>query len=564
MNNQQLLKYFFLFIVSFLLFSYFQHFPTLPDPDSFYHAKMAVLIRDQGIVYDFPWLEFTILKKYYIDHHFLYHVLLVPFVSFLDPLVGIKLATAFFAAVLIVIFYWFLEKFKVRGAFFYSLLLLAINPFVFRINLAKASSLAIIVLLFGLYFIFKQKYWQLFVLSFIYVWTHGGWPLILILTSFYILGDLVIKVHFLFLNQKFKIQNSKFKILEFIRNLKLLIRNLLKNGFAQENIKLFLSCFLGLIAGIIINPYFPKNLHFYWVHIVKIAVIGYKNVINVGAEWYNYNFFDLISNASLVFVLLIAGLSALFVYFVKYYCKGAAAEAISLKHERDFHESDTLKTKKQTLALFLIFIFFFALTLRSRRNVEYWVPFSVLFSAFLLNNYLPYKFEEVLKKLQKIFKRQKMLAGTISLYFLFALPFIIGRDFTSVVNNYQNGISFDKYRGASEWLAKNTPAGSMVFHNDWDDFPPLFYYNSHNHYIAGLDPTFMYEYNKELYQKWVDITTGKESKNLAEVIKNDFKAEFIFVDKDHLAFENNLKKDGRFKKVYGDDEGRVYKLINYK
>jgi hypothetical protein len=501
---------------------------------------MAVLIRDQGIVKDFPWLQFTILKNYYIDHHFLYHVALIPFVSFLDPLVGIKLATALFAALLILVIYWFLQKFKIKGAIFYCLILLISSPFIFRINLAKASSVSLILLLFGTYFIFKRKLWQLFALSFIYVWTYGGWPLILVLTVFYISSDSLIKTIDYFSNQKLEIQNSKFKILEFFKNF-------VKTAVSKPNLKLFISCFGGLLAGVVINPFFPKNLLFYWHQIIEIAVVNYQGKIGVGAEWYPYDFGDLVSNSSFVFILLILSFAFFFINFLE-----------NFVGQKKFFKAD-YKTKTFILCLNLLALFFLTFTLRSRRNVEYFIPFAVLSAGFSLNQPL-----SSAKKYWSIFndwwQKRKILASVICLYVLAVVPFTAVRNILSVKDLYAGGDSTQKYRGAAEWLKKNTPARSIIFHNDWDDFPPLFYYNSGNYYIDGLDPTFMYDYDKNLYQEWVDITTGKK-KNISELVKNDFHSEYVFVDKDHAALENNLKSDGHFEMVYKDSEGKIYKLI---
>jgi hypothetical protein len=49
----------------------------------------------------------------------------------------------------------------------------------------------------------------------------------------------------------------------------------------------------------------------------------------------------------------------------------------------------------------------------------------------------------------------------------------------------------DYMAGAAEWLRTNTPEGSMVFQTDWDDFPYLYYYNTHNTWLVGLDPTYL-------------------------------------------------------------------------
>ena len=529
MKNSRLLKYFLLFVLSFSLFSYLQSSPTFPDPDSFYHAKMAALIRDQGIVYDFPWLQFTILKDYYIDHHFLYHLALVPFVTFLDPLIGIKLATATFGALLILIFHWFLQKFKIKGAFFYSLLILTISPFIFRINLAKASALSIIFLLIGVYFILKRKLWPLFILSFLYVWLFDGWPLVLILTSLYIISDAIIK----------SIDSPAQRIINIV--------NFIKNVFVGKNLKLFFSCFGGLAAGVIINPYFPKNLYFYWHHIIKIAVINYKDKIGVGAEWYPYALGDLIANDSLIFILLIITFTIFFISFIQSFASRTAKQTAPVEQRVSILSS----------AFFMFF--FLALTLRSRRNVEYFVPFAVILAAFTLNQPLSL-FQKYWLLAKNWWQKRKILASLLVLYFLIMIPATIGQNFWSLKNLFAAGYPVDKYKKISEWLANNTPEKSLIFHNDWDDFPPLFYYNTHNYYIAGLDPTFMYDFNKDLHKKWVDITTGRQE-NISEIIGKEFGAEYVFVDKDHPFLENNLKRDGHFQMIYKDDEGKIYQLI---
>lgn len=536
MKNITVLKYLSLFIIAFAIFSFFQYSPTFPDPDSFYHAKMAVLIRDQGIVKDFPWLQFTVLKDYYIDHHFLYHVSLIPFVIFLDPLVGIKLATALFGALFILIFYWFLQKFKIKYAFFYSLFLLISGPFIFRINLAKASSLSLIFLFFGFYFIARRKLWPLFFLSFFYVWSYGGWPLMLVLTSFYILAEIISDFV-----KKFKKENSE------IKNPGAAIKIFVRTLFSRENVKLFFTCFGGLLAGLVINPYFPKNLTFYWHQIIKIAVINYQNKIGVGAEWYPYGFGDLISNASLVFVLLIVSLAVFFVNFIKKFT--------------DDKKIMPPENKKVPMILATIFcaVFFLLITLRARRNVEYFIPFAVLMGAFALDQPFSF-FGKYWLTFKNWWQKRKVLASLLCLYFILMIPFTAVRNILSVKQQFLNGGSTQKYRGVAEWLKNNTREGAIIFHNDWDDFPALFYYNTHNYYIAGLDPTFMYDYDKNLHKQWVDITTGKQD-NISEIVKNNFRSEYVFVDKDHIALENNLKRDGHFKMVYKDEEGKIYQLI---
>ena len=106
----------------------------------------------------------------------------------------------------------------------------------------------------------------------------------------------------------------------------------------------------------------------------------------------------------------------------------------------------------------------------------------------------------------------------------------------------------------------NSPEGSIVIHSDWDDFPVLFYHNSHNYYIVGLDPTFMYEYDKDLYWKWVDLTTGKEVKNVYQVVKNQFNASYIIIEKDHLGMDRIINGSLGFELIYEDNEAKIYQV----
>ena len=97
-------------------------------------------------------------------------------------------------------------------------------------------------------------------------------------------------------------------------------------------------------------------------------------------------------------------------------------------------------------------------------------------------------------------------------------------------------------------------------HTDWDNFPELFYYNTKDYYIVGLDPTFMYNYDAKKYNLFADITMAKISKNLYKLIKDNFQAEYFIVNSDRIQLAKNLQNDGHFIKVYSDSDGSVYKL----
>lgn len=522
------LGYFIVFSIAFLVFSYLQASPIFADPDSFYHIKISQLIIEKGPMKEFPWLQFTVLRDNFIDHHFLYHIFLLPFVVLFDPLVGAKLATVIFASLFVLVFYFFLQQSRISGAFWYSVFLLVINPFIFRASLTKAPALSLIFLVLILLCIFRRYLFALFFLSFFYVWLHASWPLVGILVGVYVVVGSVFDA--------IKQRSAKTKKREIKKLFSSCIRKFLvfwKKLFSRTNIKLAGSALCGLMAGLVLNPFFPQNLKFYYYQIYEIAVRNYQGIIRVGGEWYSYNFFNLINNGSLVFILLLFGV-IFFIFGFK-------------------------KQNEKSWALFLLTLFFYIITLRSRRNIEYFVPFAILFSAFSI--YLGFQstfVQGLLKEMQRLINPQKWYGFFIICFFLFAIPYIGIRDIRLAKTELKNGFAFDRFKQVSLWLKDNTPEHSIVFHNDWDDFPHLFYYNSHNYYIVGLDPRFMYMYDQDLYKKWDEITTGKLFSNLYDIIKNQFRASYILIDTEHSAFEENVKMTPGFSKVYEDNQASVY------
>jgi hypothetical protein len=184
----------------------------------------------------------------------------------------------------------------------------------------------------------------------------------------------------------------------------------------------------------------------------------------------------------------------------------------------------------------------------------------MLFAAFAIHPFITkIDFRSLGKKIASYYFNKKVVFTVLAVYILVTVPTIVIRDLKQERNSFESGLRYDKFQASSNWLKNNTPKGSLVLHSDWDEFPILFYHNSHNHYIVGLDPTFMYEYDQDAYWKWVHITTGEE-KNLYDIIKNDFQNATVFLEKDHGAMDRNLKSDSRFQLMYEDQEAKIYQL----
>lgn len=545
--------YFLIGSIAFVLFFSFQGASqTLLCPDSFYHAKMASFLAEGNLIKDFPWLPYTTLSHSYANHHFLYHWLLVPFFLIFPPLIGIKVATLFFTTLTIIIFYWFLKKFEIKLPFFWTFLLLTSSVFLTRLNLAKAPAAIIPILLFGLYALFKRKYILLIIVSFAYVWFYGTWPIIIVMTIIYCFANAIKKTinRWEDIKNKLGVRNQESRIQKIRYSLSVVCCSF-KSLFAKENIELISACLLGTACGLIINPYFPENIYFYWMQIVKIGLQNYQNILPVGAEWLPYNPINLVFDNFLIFFSWIIG-SAWFFFSAK-------------KTKNLSFSGQPVKT----FALFLISVLFFFYTVKSRRNIDYFIPLAVLSGAFSLNNLivgLPWKlyFNRFKKNRENL--RFNLMVGLTSLAILTLIIFSIFSVYKNIwimkKNAFTEGANFNQLEGVANSLKETASPGEIIFHSSWGEFPSLFYHNHQNAYISGLDPTFAYIENKPLYWLWFNITTGKQKNNLAETIGNNFKSRFVFIGSDYKKIKPNFEENEKFEKTYEDKSGTIYKIID--
>ena len=548
--NRSYLGYFFVAFFGLAFFSLIQATGTFLDPDSFYHAKMTALMLKQGVVRDFPHLAYTVLPQIYTDHHFLYHILLAPFISKIYPLLGIKIATTVINTSFIVLFYAFLKKNGARWPFLFVFLLLSSTPFIFRINLAKANGLSLVFIILILFAIFKKKNIWLGFLSFLYVWAYGGWPLGIFLGGTFLIASMIANLikpsPSVIARRDPSLRSGQAPQSRFSVRLPRALRVLAMTAGRAEW-RPFAATILGSAAGLIINPYFPQNLKFYWIQIVQIALVNYQTKIGVGAEWYGFNVLELVSFSGGVFLIL--GF-AILLFFGNLVIKKKGI--ISYEAVRD-------------IFFFLICAgLFFVITIKSVRNTEYFFPFILLLSAFIIKYFYNGGAAEWIKKnLRKIF-RLKILYNGFFIYLALMISAGFAVNFWKIKKGFEGGFEFLKYKGAMAMAQENSDKGDIIFHSDWDDWPMLFYHNDYNRYIVGLDTTFMYKYSKDLYKKWRDITWGDFAGDPYKIIKDDFKASLIYIaENDIEIMDKYFENDKRYELIY-DGDGKVYKIItNY-
>jgi hypothetical protein len=484
--------------------------PDLPDNDGFYHIKMAYLMRTQGLKPEFPWLPLSILNpREFYDHHFLFHVALMPF-TFGDLRLGAKWAAVLFASLAFLSAWNLLKNQRIPYASLWALGLAAVSEaFIYRMSITRAQSLSLVVLLVGLDWLLRKKYKRLALLAFVYVWLYDAFPLLLVFAGVYALAGWLLE-----------------KRLE--------VRPLVFTG-------------LGIALGLVINPYFPYNIVFAVQHI--LPKLFEATAVSVGNEWYPYDTAQLLENSPLALAAFLSGTLAL----------GLSGRRMDLR----------------TAASFALACLFGLMLFQSRRFIEYFPPFSLVFAAFAWTpvfekrrfstgeshpsgRHLAAAGGRLSLWLASL--RIRLQAGLPAWMLVIVLAPGLWSTFKASQESLQRSKPYGTYAGASAWLAANTPAGDRVFQTDWDDFPRLFYYNTHNTYLIGLDPTYMSIYDPDLYQLWVEITQG-EVERPSEAIRREFGAGYILTDLRHGNFLEQAAADPALAEVYRDGEAVVFQIV---
>ncbi len=506
------------------------------DWDGYYHIKWSSLLWEnfsQGKwLPTFEWLPLTVLNpQHYNDHHFLFHLLQIPFLWFLEPVMAAKVATVVFATLAIFSVYWLIHHYKVQ----YPLIWLAAiftcaNMFYYRMNMAKAPPLTIILTVVGIYLLFERNYKWLLPLMFAFVWTYSLFPLLFI-------AALIWAIIVGWNERRFEWQPIAYT-------------------------------FGGMVLGNVINPYFPNNLRLFWEHAYTKIKIGSDFAVAVGGEWYPYTGMELLTHFPVAMAAMLIG------YIL-------------------FMPKNGKLPEKATFFLMFVSILL-AAQFRSKRFAEYFPPFAVLFAAFSWQAFLvpnrvelpdefkreiePYLDADKPTQRDEWWRAARMAAVWVLGIVLIGYFYIntvglgwLGVDQPGLMNTLKDNEPNDKYRRSMEWATgldangkENIPTGARIFNCNWDDFPKLFFFNTKHTYVYGLDPNYLFSQNPDLYKLLTEITDGK-TEDAGPIIRERFGANYIFADaKENDQMIAKALESGWVEMIYEDDEARIFKIREQK
>lgn len=458
--------------------------------DGYYHMKMGYLMRTQGLKPSFPYLPLTILNEAsFYDHHMLYHAYLALFAG-LDPALdggasltqGAKVASIVLPALAFLAAWWLLRRQNVPFAAVWSLSLLAVSEaFLYRMSMPRAQSASLLLLLLALHLLLQGRHRWLLPLGAVYVWTYNGFPLLMVMAGVYVAATWMLH------------------------------REVAWKALAYAGI--------GIVLGLVINPYFPANLEFIAGHLAP--KVGQSSTA-VGNEWSPYRTWTLVENSG---VALGAFLLAVL--------------ALAWREER--------VDRNALVGLGLTAVFGLML-LSSRRFVEYFPPFALIFLAFsaapLLRDW----------QTQRHRTPAQMVVVLAVVGLLAYATFVTLGDTRELVADSK---AHDHYAAATLWLRETAGDDLRLFQTDWDDFTRLFFYGGEATYTVGLDPTFMELQDADLFAEWVAITRGQVELPSA-AIRERFGANYVFSDLNHDNFLAEAAADPGLEEVYRDEYAVIF------
>jgi len=187
------------------------------------------------------------------------------------------------------------------------------------------------------------------------------------------------------------------------------------------------------------------------------------------------------------------------------------------------------------------------------RTVDFFVPFGVIFAAVVLSPWvrshsrdLPYLCVPILC----------LCVVNVFLAYLTA----------------QRSADFGHYRGASEYLQRHAP-GELVANAQWGDYYYLFFWNSSNRYVIGIEPTTTYRMDPKKYWIWRhmsederftcdhEICTQGERSDIAAAIAGRLHARYIFTDHQcNPTLESVLRNRAGVTEAFRDSYFSVFRL----
>ena len=450
------------------------------DADTAYHAAVGRLVAEHGLLKAFPWTPFSWLADHYADKELLFHIFFAP-LSWLPWTVAAKVVGTLSGATLLLALYLVLRAQGVRWAGAWALVpLVASDVFLFRFALVRPHLLSIALSLAALWAAARGRLLVLGLVALVFPWAYVAWQLPLVLVAVAELARVV--------------------------------------SGERLRWKPAAVALLCTAAGIALHPNALNLVRFNWVVVADVLVRnawGGGEVVELGLEFLPFS-----AEQWLRWML---GATAM----------ALAAVPLAWRRRRE---------DPVAVAFALGALLFGALTLRTARFAEYFVPFSAAALALAA---------------QGLGARWRLAVPAVALAASLAYSGVPLLETLEGLRSRPSRLD----PGTAEAMRARIPPGSQVFTCEWGLTGTLMLALPDRRFLVALDPTLFQLKDPELYRLWVRLVFHPPD-GAAEIIRERFGARYVacFWDErfrklmDQLAFAPGVRT------VLFTEEWSVYDL----
>ncbi|MEK7192281.1 MAG: hypothetical protein AAB646_02090 [Patescibacteria group bacterium] len=485
----------------------------IPDTDSFYHIRHSWIYRTQNLFdSSFPWTQYSAIKHYGADIWYGFHILSIPLTYISNLVLSVKIGGFFVTVISLFLVFGALSRLQVSWPVFWVLIFYfsSADP-MFRLTMLRphAISLGLNMMIFAYLINVKgipdrNNAIILFFLSAAFSWVHLSLAWMPILTA------------------------GTIGLVQFLKKQKIDWLHIMAVGF-------------GLVVGWMMRPNPLGAAKLAYIQVAQLIVEKSRGVpLRFGRELTPFaweNFLDQLLPIT-IFLLI-------------------AAVVVFWLFSKKINVLDSVWSSMILTALFFYMTFGVA-----RRSSEILAGFSIIFLSLVFTHY-------------------RNLAASSEARSFFTIVAAVILAYMPIKNIYRfetytaNAFHPEQFKEAALWLKENANPKEIVFNIHWDRFGQLFFWNYDNYYINGMDPIFQYAYNQSLYWKThflaIDSAPGytcgkirctqEEVEDIYKVLKDDFNAKYIVVEKRrNPKLYKYFESANKFKKVF-DAEEAVFRVL---
>jgi hypothetical protein len=422
--------------------------------DSLYHLGHAGVYATHGLTYhEFPWTTFSVIRAYAADIWYGFHVLLIPFTRLHYPpeqqVSQVKWAGVFLTAALLMVFYLTMRRSRVLYPWVWPFLLVVPSMYRFAQVRPQLLSTAVVGVLFAA--LVSGGVWAVFWISAALSWLHLALFWLGLLTTIAVVAV------------KWRTE----KVLEWQK---------------------LVATVAGLAVGWLLRPNPIGAARIVYAQIFQLLLHQGQKIplSSFGVELSPLPLSALLENQGI---------------YVGVWCTLCALVLVGALVRRTRVPVRWWTWLWSSLALSALF---FGMTVRLYlRAIDSWMLFATLLMAGAVTCLWTMQ-----GGLRDALARRPARAGVAARagLFILAAGLCAGMAWQQLwgfgggfVGWMTTQLDPYRFRSVGEWMTKNTPAGSIVFHANWSIFPELFFWDRHNRYIGGMDPIFEYAYDERLY-----------------------------------------------------------------